>query len=155
MTMARSAPVRLQIPSIGVDSDLTPLALQEDGAIEVPLTGFPAGWYTGAPTPGELGPAVIVGHVDWDGRPGVFYELRDLEVGTEIAVARADGSTALFRVTRLEQYPKDAFPTDEVYGDVDHAGLRLITCAGSFDRQAGSYRDNLIAYAELVRSRRA
>lgn len=150
VTMVAGVPVRLRIPSIGVDSELMDLGLQADGSLEVPPDGFPAGWYTGAPTPGELGPAIIAGHVDWDGQPGVFYDLRDLRPGDDIAVTREDGSTARFRVTRVEQFAKDAFPTQAVYGDLDHAGLRLITCGGAFDRAMRSYDDNLVVFAELV-----
>lgn len=152
--MARSTPVRVRIPTIGVDSELMDLGLEDDGTMEVPPGGFPAGWYTGAPTPGELGPAIIAGHVDMTG-PGVFYRLRDLEPEAEVTVTRADGTAAVFRVTRVEQFPKDAFPTDLVYGDIDLAGLRLITCGGSFDRKAGHYDDNIIAFAELVRRTQA
>jgi sortase (surface protein transpeptidase) len=149
-TMATSTPVRLQIPAIGVDSELMALGLQGDGSLEVPPQGFPAGWYTGAPTPGELGPAIIAGHVDWDGSPGVFFALRDLAPGEEVIVEREDGSTALFRVQSVQQFPKESFPTDAVYADIDHAGLRLITCGGSFDPQARSYRDNIVVFAELA-----
>ncbi|MFU8841944.1 MAG: class F sortase [Nitriliruptoraceae bacterium] len=148
--MAAAAPVRLHIPAIGVDSDLMDLGLQPDGTLEVPPVGFPAGWYSGAPTPGELGPAIIAGHVDWGGQPGVFFDLRELSTGDEIAIARQDGTTARFRVTSVERFAKDAFPTQAVYGDLDHAGLRLITCGGSFDRQMRSYVDNLVVFAELV-----
>jgi sortase (surface protein transpeptidase) len=151
-TMAAAAPVRLQIPAIGVDSELMGLGLQADGTLEVPPGGFPAGWYTGAPTPGELGPAIIAGHVDWGGEPGVFFDLRDLASGDEIAITRQDGSTARFRVTGVERFDKDEFPTQAVYGDLDHAGLRLITCGGDFDRQARSYVDNLVVFAELTGS---
>ncbi len=145
-----AAPVRLQVPSIGVDSELMELGLQADGTLEVPPSGFPAGWYTGAPAPGELGPAIIAGHVDWDGRPGVFFDLRDASPGDDIVITRQDGSTARFRVTHVEQFDKDAFPTLAVYGDLDHAGLRLITCAGAFDPGMRSYDDNLVVFAELV-----
>ena len=90
-------------------------------------------------SPGELGPAIIAGHVDWDGPPGVFFALRDLTPGAEIAVEREDGSTALFRVESVEQFPKGDFPTDAVYADIDHAGLRLITAVGpSTDRRAAT-----------------
>ncbi len=149
-TMPASTPVRVRIPSIGVDSDLMGLGLQPDGTLEVPPDGFPAGWYTGSPTPGELGPAIIAGHVDWAGRPGVFFDLRELSTGDHIAITRQDGSTARFRVTRVAQFDKDHFPTQAVYGDLDHAGLRLITCGGPFDRQARSYEDNLVVFAELA-----
>ena len=147
--MAASTPVRVRIPAIGVDSGLMALGLQSDGSLEVPPEGFPAGWYTDAPTPGELGPAIIAGHVDWDGAPGVFFALRDLAPGAEISVEREDGSTALFRVESVEQFPKGEFPTAAVYADIDHAGLRLITCGGSFDTEARSYSDNIVVFAVL------
>jgi len=150
--LTRSVPSRLRIPTLGVDTGLIPLGLQPDGALEVPPAGVPAGWFTGAPTPGELGPAVLAGHVDWKGAPGVFYDLRRLQAGDEVSVVREDGRTLAFRVTRVEQFAKDRFPTELVYGDLDHAGLRLITCGGSFDRRARSYVDNLVVFAELADS---
>ena len=148
--MARSTPVRVQIPAIGVDSALMQLGLRADGSLQVPPAGFPAGWYTGAPTPGELGPAILAGHVDWGGQPGVFSRLRDLQPDAEVTVPRQDGSAAVFRVTQVKEYPKDEFPTDAVYGDLDHPGLRLITCGGVFDRQTRSYEDNIVVFADLV-----
>ena len=147
--IGRSVPVRLQVPAIGVDSSLMDLGLKADGTMEVPPTGFPAGWYTGAPTPGEQGPAIIAGHVDLTG-PGVFYDLHKLRPEDQVIVGRKDGSVARFRVTRVKEYAKAAFPTDEVYGDLGYAGLRLITCGGSFNRQTHHYEDNIVAFAELV-----
>ena len=145
-----SPPVRVRVPAIGVDSELMELGLQDDGSLEVPPGGFPAGWFTGAPMPGEIGPAVMAGHVDWNGSPGVFYDLRSLSPGDEIAVTRQDGSTAEFAVVSIEQFPKEAFPTQAVYGDLDHPGLRLITCGGSFDPDERSYTDNIVVFADLV-----
>lgn len=147
--MARSVPVRLQIAAIGVDSRLMDLGLRDDGSMEVPPGPFPAGWYTGAPTPGELGPAIIAGHVDLNG-PGVFLKLRDLRRGDRATITRKDGTTAVFRVTRVASFPKDQFPTSLVYGNIDHAGLRLITCGGQFNQASGHYEDNVVAFAELV-----
>jgi sortase (surface protein transpeptidase) len=148
--LAESRPVRVQIPAIGVDSELIDLGLQDDGTLEVPPAGFPAGWFTGAPTPGERGPAVIAGHVDWGGSPGVFVDLRDVVVGDEITVRREDGSTAVFRVGEVVQFAKENFPTAAVYGDLDHAGLRVITCGGDFDDAAQSYLDNTVVFADLI-----
>lgn len=147
--LVRSVPVRLRIAAIGVDSQLMDLGLRDDGTMEVPPGGFPAGWYTGAPTPGELGPAIIAGHVDMKG-PGVFYDLHKVKPGDQVTVTRKDGSTPVFRVTRVEQFPKDQFPTKMVYGDIARAGLRLITCGGTFDRSSGHYEDNIVAFADLV-----
>jgi hypothetical protein len=145
--LARSVPVRLQVASIGVDTTLMDLGLRKDGSMQVPPSGFPAGWYTGAPTPGELGPAIIAGHIDWNG-PGVFFHLRNLVPGDKITVTRADGSKPVFRVQRVSQFPKTQFPTKLVYGNIDHAGLRLITCGGIF--RSGSYEDNIVVFADLV-----
>jgi len=145
-----SPPQRLVIPSISVDTGLIDLGLQPDGTMEVPADGSTAGWYVHSPTPGERGPAVLAAHVDWQGDKGVFYDLRRTEPGDPIRVLRADGSTAAFTVQRVERYPKDDFPTEKVYGDVDSAQLRLITCGGEFDSAARSYRDNVVVYAVLT-----
>ena len=147
VTMPRSAPVRLRIPAIRVDSELMDLGLQKDGTLEVPPGAFPAGWFKGAPTPGELGPAVIVGHVRFE-TPGVFARLTDLRRDDEINVARKDGSTAAFRVTRVEHFAKAAFPSQKVYGNIDHAGLRLITCGG-LDADTNKFDENVVVFAEL------
>ncbi|PTR30283.1 sortase family protein [Rhodococcus sp. OK519] len=143
-------PARIVIPAIGVDSDLVDLGLEPDGALQVPPGAFPAGWYSGSPVPGEIGPAIVAGHVDWDGEPGVFLRLHELSPGDRVDAVRSDGVTARFRVARVERYAKAAFPTAAVYGDIDYPGLRLITCGGEFDTAARSYRDNTVVYAELV-----
>jgi len=147
---AAQRPVRLEIPSIGVDTDIIDLGLDTDGTLEVPPDGKAAGWYTGAPAPGEVGPAIIAGHVDWEGTDGVFFDLRNLEPGADIIISREDGSRAVFTATSIEHFPKDDFPTNVVYGDLDRPGLRIITCGGSFDETARSYNDNIIAFADIV-----
>jgi hypothetical protein len=147
--LARSEPARVTVPALGVDTGPIPLGLRPDGSMEVPPDAPTVGWFTGAPTPGERGPAVLAAHVDWAGRAGAFAELHTLAPGDEIRVRRADGATVVFVVERVGQYPKDRFPTDEVYGDLDHAGLRLITCGGRFDSGARSYSDNVVVFASL------
>jgi len=150
--MSESEPVEIEIPALGVTSDVMDLGLQSDGSMEVPPGAYPAGWYTGAPTPGELGPAIIAAHVDWNGEPGVFHQIDQLEPGDDVIVRREDGSTAIFTVDRVDQYPKDEFPTDAVYGNIDHAGLRLITCGGDFNGDEDSYVDNIVVYASFTGS---
>ena len=147
--LAKSVPVRLQIAAIGVDSTLMKLGLKPDGTMQVPVGGFPAGWYTGGPTPGELGPAIIAGHVDMKG-PGVFAKLDKLKPGNQITVTRADGSKPVFRVIRVSLFAKDKFPTALVYGNTNMSVLRLITCGGTFNSQTGHYEDNTVAFAQLV-----
>ena len=148
--LAGSDPVRVQIPALGVVSDIVDLGIQADGAMEVPRGAYPVGWYEPGPAPGELGPAVLAGHVDWDGEQGAFYGLRELREGDLVVVDRADGTAATFQVDEVVEHAKDSFPTEEVYGEIGHAGLRLITCGGIFDEDAGSYRDNVIVFAHLI-----
>jgi sortase (surface protein transpeptidase) len=144
-----SAPVRIQIPVIGASAPVDPLGLNRDGSLAVPKDFGRAGYYTGRPTPGEIGPAIIVAHVDSKAGPAVFYRLRDLDPGDEVRVTRADRSEVVFVVDRVEQHPKNRFPTETVYAPTPDATLRLITCGGSFDRSSGHYRDNVIAFAHL------
>ena len=143
-------PTRLDIPSIDVHTRLIRLGLYKDGTVEVPLLDgdAPAGWYEHSAVPGATGPAVILGHVDSarDG-PAVFYRLTSLKPGAEVSVRRSDGTTVRFRVTRVARYPKTGFPTSDVYGPVPYPALRLVTCGGSFDRNRGSYRDNIVVSA--------
>ncbi|WFE53231.1 class F sortase [Micromonospora sp. WMMD1155] len=148
--MASSPPVRVSIPSLKSTAAIVALGLQADGAMQVPDNATDVGWFTRAPTPGALGPAVLAGHVDWKGHRGTFFDLARVKVGAEVTVDRQDGSTAMFTVTKVEQYPKDQFPTDEVYGATNNAALRLITCGGEFDDATQHYRDNVIVYARLA-----
>jgi sortase (surface protein transpeptidase) len=145
-----SAPVRLEIPAIGVTSALVRLGLNADGTMQVPGDFQAARWFTGAPQPGQLGPAVIAGHVDSRTGPAVFYHLRDLRPGDEVRVVRADHRVVRFRVDSLASYPKQALPDDAVHGATTTPALRLITCAGTFDRSRHSYRDNLVVSATRI-----
>jgi sortase (surface protein transpeptidase) len=149
--MAKAEPVSIDIPKIGARSTLVRLGLNADGTVQVPPVSQPmqAGWYSYSPTPGETGPAVILGHVDGNKQKGIFYRLKELTPGDKIAIARSDGSTAHFVVTKVDQVPKETFPTDAVYGNTVDPELRLITCGGSFDHAAHNYRDNVIVYAAL------
>jgi hypothetical protein len=145
-----SPPVRVEIPAIGVSSPLVRLGLNRDGTMQVPGDFQVAGWFTGGPQPGQLGPAVIAGHVDSRTGPAVFYRLRDLRPGDQIRVVRADRLVVRFEVESLASYPKQALPDEAVYGATTAPALRLITCAGSFDRARHSYRDNLVVSAVRV-----
>jgi hypothetical protein len=153
-----ATPVRLSIPAIRVDSDLLRLGLNRDRSVQVPPLGRDsrAGWYRYSPTPGQLGPSIILGHVDSKAYgPGVFFKLGALHPRDTIAVTREDHTVAVFAVDRVLEYHKNDFPSLAVYGNTDHAALRLITCGGKFDFSAHSYEDNIVAYASLVSSHRA
>jgi hypothetical protein len=149
----QSIPTRLQIPAIGVDSMLNQIGLNPQGEISTPPLDKDsrAYWLSVSPTPGQLGPSTIIGHVDSAAYgPGVFFKLGGLRQTDTIQVTRSDGQVAVFEVERVVEYKKSEFPTDEVYGNIDHAGLRLITCGGDFDSSTRSYESNIVAYASLV-----
>lgn len=145
-----AGPTKVQIPVLGVTSPIMELDLKSDGAMEVPPGAYPVGWFTGGSRPGDLGPAIFAGHVDWAGERGAFYGLHELRAGDEVVVDRADGTQAVFVVRRVERYAKDDFPTDEVYGDLDHPGLRLITCGGVYNPSTGDYADNVVVFGDLA-----
>lgn len=142
----RPAPSRIRIPAIGVNSTLVRLGLNADGTLAVPTKAMTAGWYTGSPIPGDVGPAIIAGHVHWSGIPAVFAHLADLTRGDRIVVTRTDGTATTFIVSRVASYPKTRFPTTLVYGNLEYPGLRLITCGG-FDRAAHAYEANIVVFA--------
>ena len=146
---ATGGPVRLSVPSIGVDTTLTGIGLDATGALVPPSGNALAGWYDAGPVPGNAGPAVVTGHVDSVAGPAVFFRLRQVAVGAPISVVRADGTTVRFVVTRVARYPKSAFPTAEIYAPTPGPELRLITCGGAFDRAARSYLDDVVVYARL------
>ncbi|MFI6931970.1 class F sortase [Streptomyces sp. NPDC050287] len=150
--LPRSRPVRLLIPKISVDAPFTPLFTGRNGHLEAPPPDDTnlVGWYAGGATPGEAGTAVIAGHVDTATSAAVFAGLGELKKGDTFRVVRADRSTATFVVDDAEQFAKDDFPSRRVYGDTPQAQVRLITCAGEYDRSVRDYTENLVVFAHLV-----
>lgn len=148
--LTASQPVNLQIDAIGLNSPLQSVGLDTTGAIEVPATPNTAGWYSASRTPGEVGPAIIVGHLDNADGPALFWRLHELQPGVKIAVARQDGHTAFFTVTEIGQYTSDNYPVDKIYGATSTAELRLITCGGTLNLFTGHYEANTVVYATLT-----
>jgi Sortase domain len=146
-------PIRLRIPAIGVSTKIVDEGLGTDGALQVPpLTDAgvrEVGWYDLGPAPGQVGSAIIVGHVDSRQAAGVFYDLGLLVPGNAVEVTLANGQTVHFTVTSVHEYSKAHFPAAEVYGPEPYQALRLITCGGAFDAATGHYLSNIVAYARM------
>ncbi|MBW4029748.1 MAG: class F sortase [Acidobacteria bacterium] len=138
------------VPALGIDLAVGQLGLQANHQVQVPTTAHTVGWFRLGPTPGQVGSAVILGHVDSYRGPGVFFELKTLAVGAPIEVRRADGSVMEFRVTRVVEYPKSNFPDALVYGSSSGRYLNLVTCGGTFDHATGSYESNIVVFSRLV-----
>ncbi len=149
-SLPRSLPLRLRASGISLDTELSAVGLLSDGTVDVPSAYTKAGWYNASPTPGQLGPSVIVGHLDNVKGAAVFWRLHELQPGQFVEVDRQDGSTAKFLINQVTQFPQEAFPTKEIYGNTKQATLRLITCGGSFSRITNQYDQNTVVFATLV-----
>ncbi|WP_406041493.1 class F sortase [Micromonospora sp. NBC_00898] len=149
----RSNPTTISIPRIGVNAEIMSLGTNPDGTVQVPPLDQAqrAGWYSPGASPGEVGNAVIVGHVDSAKLgPAVFFNLGSLQRGDTITVAREDGRSVTFTVDEVTSYPKTNFPTELVYGPSDKPSLRVVTCGGVFDQTARSYLNNIIVLATMA-----
>jgi LPXTG-site transpeptidase (sortase) family protein len=139
-------PTRLRIPVIDVDAALGPLHMDRSNQLEAPADYQKPGWYAEGTPPGDIGPAVIAGHLDSLRGKAIFYRLQEVRTSDLILVER-DGKWLTFRVVSVEKFAKSKFPTAEVYGPTPDAQLRLITCGGGFDQDRKSYRDNVVVFA--------
>lgn len=146
----------IDAPTIGLATDdTTSLGLRDDNSLDVPSDASTVGWYERSASPGAVGPAVLAAHVNFHGEEGAFAHLGRMEPGDTVEVHRDDGTTAVFAVDRVEQFPKDAFPTEAVYGPTPDGQLRMITCGGVFNERTRSYEDNIVVFAHLVEAYRA
>jgi len=142
-------PTRLRIPAIGVDADLGPLHMDKSNQLEAPADFQEPGWYAEGTVPGDIGPAVIAGHLDSVHGKAIFYRLPELKTSDVILVERG-GKWLTFQVVSTAKFAKNKFPTADVYGPTPDPQLRLITCGGGFDPERRSYRDNIVVFAVAI-----
>lgn len=149
--LGRSEPTELRVNRVAIKASLISVGLELDGSTKIPDEYGLAGWYNLAPTPGEAGPAIIVGHVDnWQRGPSIFWRLHEVIPGDIVEVDRADNGTIKFRVDEVKQFPRHNLPVEKIYGDIDYAGIRIMTCGGTFDSQAQEYDQNTIVFGTLI-----
>lgn len=146
----QSLPVRLVIPSINVDTPIEPVALDSRGNMAVPKNIFGVGWYSLGVRPGEIGQAVLDGHLDTpDLKPSVFWNLKNLRPGDLITVKKEDGQYLQFRVDRTVVESTAQFPVKEIFGPAENARLNLITCAGVWDKNLGTFNQRVVVFSSL------
>ena len=150
---SRSEPTSLQIDAVSIDAAITGVGLRRDKTIEVPGPKL-VGWYNQGPTPGEKGPSVLAGHVDYLDGVAVFWRLLEVAPGDIVKVTRADGVTVSFRVDSIQQFDQDNFPTQAIYGALDYPGIRLITCSGTFNPVTHHYSHNTVVFGTMISSAR-
>jgi sortase (surface protein transpeptidase) len=151
-TIARSRPITLVIPALKIKTVVGILGLQADRQVMVPTNTHIVGWYDDGPTPGEVGSAVLLGHVDSTAGPGTFFYIKDLTAGDAITVTLADGVVTHFTVTKVVEYSKTAFPDRLVYGSHGTRSLQLVTCGGTFDHETGHYESNIVVFSQMTSS---
>jgi sortase (surface protein transpeptidase) len=149
-TEDRIDPDRITIRTIGVDAPIVQTGLEPDGRMEAPSTSTDVGWYSPGPAPGQVGPALMGGHVDGDRGAAVFFRLAELTRGDGVVITRGDGTRLTYSVMAVHRFERESFPIDALFGPTDFAALRLITCGGEFDSATGHYPDNVVVSARLV-----
>ena len=138
-------PTALVIGNIGVDAPVVSLGVTSSGDMEVPENIGEVGWYQFGPAPGEAGSAVLAAHVDKAGEgPGVFFHLDRVRVDDRLTIQMSDGTSTTFRVVSTERVAKTDLGVDTLFASDGDSVIRLITCGGAFDREAGSYYDNIV-----------
>ena len=149
-----NVPEQMRMPSLDVEAPVVSVGVTDDGDMEVPTDVRDVGWYRHGPSPGERGAAVLAGHVDSreQGR-GVFFDLRRLDIGSRVVVTDSAGNVQRFEVIARRTYDKPRLPTDALFSRTGPSLLVVITCGGDFDSEAGSYRENVVVYAQPVAAR--
>lgn len=144
-------PVKVTIPSINVDTVIESVGMDSQRRMDVPKDSNNTAWFNPGYRPGQPGNAVLAGHYDnVDGSPSVFWEIKELKLGDKITITDDKGEEKTFAVTRIEQYPHDEFPIQEVFGESSEAMLNLITCQGNWDEKTKNYSDRMVVYSKLV-----
>lgn len=151
-----SVPTRLRIPSIGVDANIQAVGQNTKGEMDIPKgenAYIDTGWYSLGAKPGEIGTAVIDGHLDTRSLidPGVFRDLDELVVGDVVEVIDDNGTLFRFRVTGSKVLGADADATEVFASTTDKAHLNLITCSGSWQQSQREYDKRLVVFTELIK----
>lgn len=151
ITAPLERPARLQIPSLSIDAKVFEVGIAKSGRMAVPPNYTDVGWYKLGTVPGQMGSAVIDGHVDNGfGLPAVFKRLGELTRGDDVYIETKEGKRLHFEVIAVENYKEAEVPKEHLFTANDAQYLNLITCDGAFDRGTLSYSNRLIVYTQLV-----
>ncbi|MFC5775586.1 class F sortase [Ectobacillus antri] len=148
-SVVHAAPTKISIPRLSLEAQVVPVQLTTDGAMEVPKDVKKVGWYALGAAPGEIGTAVLAGHVDNYIGPGIFFYLKRIRLGDEIMVYGEDGKKLTFTVFKKEVYPFNQAPVEEIFSAADGKYLNIITCDGRYDRRTENHEKRLVVYTKL------
>lgn len=143
-------PVKITIKSIGITAPIESVGVLE-GAMAVPTFGHNVGWYSFGTRPGDVGSAVLAGHVNWmNGEDAVFTNLKDIKVGDVINVTNNYGKIDNFIVREIKSYPVWT-DTTEIFSSSDGLShLNLITCNGDWNDWLNTHDSRLVVFTDKI-----
>ena len=147
----KELPMLLEIPSIGVKAKVQQVGLNSKKEMDVPSNEVDVAWYDLGPKPGEIGSAVIAGHLDdRTGKPAVFWDLDKMTTGDHIYVTDGNDNKKSFQVVSTERYKTGGAPLEKIYGASDGVYLNLVTCGGVWDKAKDNYAERFVVFTEYV-----
>jgi sortase A len=143
-------PFAIKIAKVGIEAEIETIEIV-DGKMQDPTGPWVVSWYKETAELGELGNAVMAGHLDyWGVGPAVFADVSSLEPDDEIPVTGEDGYQYLYKVAWMKHYDADTAPIADIVGRTDFESLTLITCGGEFDEVARVYLQRTVVRSHRV-----
>ena len=141
-------PATLAIPKLGVEADVAPVNYDQDGLMDVPPDPDMVAWFEYGPGMGVPGNAIFAAHVDWGGRPRVFYQLASLEPGDSVLIVDVQGRGFQYVVQSSHVYDAEGAPVEEIFAQTVDPIITLITCGGRYQAATREYLDRIVVVAK-------
>jgi sortase A len=151
-TVPPDLPRYISIPSIGVHAIVGAVGLTRVGAIGTPDNVYNTDWYDRSSKPGQLGAALIDGHVSSWTTDGVFYNIKKLVAGDKIQIQLGNGSLINYSVVKSQIYPNTDVNISAALSSVNPnvPGLNLITCTGDVIKGTNEFNERIVVFAQQV-----
>ena len=145
------APVRVQVEGTGIDLEVVPVGIEDNGAMTIPNNHVQAGWYKYGPAPGsDAGSSVLAAHVDSRTEVLPIAGLKDITPGTRVTVTREDGSQVVYQTQQVENIAKRSLDGHRLFDRTGDHLLKLVTCGGKWLDTENDYEDNVVLTATPV-----
>jgi hypothetical protein len=145
------SPNMIEIPVLGAKAPIVTVRTLPNSILEVPSNPKIVGWWYGGAKPGATkGTAILDGHIDANGVPGVLSRIGTLNPGDTVYIdGMHDGkkTRVRFSVTGVRTYKKSALPYQQIFDQNSVGRIAIVSCGGPFDAHTGHYLDNIVAFA--------
>ncbi len=144
-------PLFIKIPEINLEAAIESVGLTETGSMDTPKLPMNTAWYNLGVRPGEIGSAVIDGHVNWKyGATAVFANLDNVKVGDKVTVEDNNGKLIDFIVREIRTYQHDDDASDIFSSSDGKSHLNIITCAGAWNKNLKIYSERLVIFTDRI-----